>query len=123
MVKPSTSKAQKKALEPVTRDYTVNLHRLCHKTQFKKKGPRALSEIRKFAQKAMLTEDVRIDPEVNSFVWAKGIRTPPRRVRVRLSRRKNEEETKGKEQFYTNVKLIRVESFAKLQTEKSREDK
>jgi large subunit ribosomal protein L31e len=31
----------------------------------------------------MLTEDVRIDPQLNEAVWVQGIRNVPRRVRVR----------------------------------------
>ena len=40
----------------------------------------------------MLTDDVRIDTSLNKFIWSNGIRNLPKRVRVRLSRRKNEEE-------------------------------
>ena len=121
-MKPQGETRKKTQMEPVSRDYTINLHRVCHRVQFKQKAPRALREIRKFAQRAMQTEDVRVDPEVNQFVWEKGIRTLPRRVRVRLSRKKNEEEDKAGK-FYTHVKLLRVDSFKKLQTEKSRDDK
>ena len=69
----------------------------------------------------MLTEDVRIDPEVNRFIWHQGIRNIPRRIRVRLSRRKNEEDESGNK-FYTEVKLINVETFKGLVTEKSRDE-
>lgn len=41
---------------------------------FKKRAPRALKEIRKFAMKEMGTPDVRIDTRLNKAVWAKGIR-------------------------------------------------
>ena len=43
--------------------------------------------IRKFAQKAMNTEKVVIDTTVNQYVWSKGIRNSPRRIRVRLARK------------------------------------
>ena len=43
--------------------------------------------IRKFAQKAMNTEKVVIDTTVDQYVWSKGIRNIPRRVRVRLARK------------------------------------
>ena len=112
---------EKKALVPASRDYTVNLHKLCHKTQFKKKAPKALSEIRKFALANMKTDDVRIDSEVNSFVWSQGIRNIPRRVRVRMQRKKNEGEDAGNK-FYTEVKLIHVDTFKGLTTEKSKDN-
>ena len=42
----------------------------------------------------MKTKDVRIDAEVNKFIWSGGIKNIPRRVRVRLSRKKNEDNEK-----------------------------
>ena len=107
---------EKKQLIPACRDYTINLHKLCHKIQFKKKAPRALREIKKFATKNMLTEDVRISPELNTQVWNKGIRNIPRRIRVRLSRKKNEDDESGNK-FYTEVNFVPVESFKQLLTE------
>jgi len=53
---------------------------------FKKRAPRALQAIRDFARKTMGTEDVRIDTLLNKFLWSKGIRNVPHRVRVRLHR-------------------------------------
>ena len=41
---------------------------------FKKRAPRAIKEIRKFAEKMMGTPDVRIDTNLNKHVWSKGIR-------------------------------------------------
>ena len=55
-----------------------------------------MDSIRKFAQKAMCTEDVRIDPTVNKYVWSKGVHNVPRRIRVRLSRKVNEEDEENK---------------------------
>ena len=111
---------EKKALVPASRDYTINLHKLCHKTQFKKKAPKALDQIRKFAATNMKTDDVRIDTEVNQWVWNQGIRNIPRRVRVRLQRKKNEGEDAGNK-FFTEVRLLHVDTFKGLITEKSKE--
>lgn len=44
-------KPARKTQEPVTRDYTVHLHKYLHKTQFKKRAPRAIRAIRRFAEK------------------------------------------------------------------------
>ena len=120
--KPVTKKAgEKKALVPASRDYTINLHKLCHKTQFKKKAPKALDQIRKFANASMKTDDVRIDSEVNQWVWHQGIRNIPRRIRVRLQRKKNEGEDAGNK-FFTEVKLLHVDTFKGLITEKSKDN-
>ena len=40
----------------------------------------------------MHTKDVRIDSRLNKFIWSKGVRNVPYRVRVRLSRKRNEDE-------------------------------
>ncbi|RAM39424.1 hypothetical protein DOZ52_29330, partial [Enterobacter hormaechei] len=78
--------------EVVTREYTINIHKRIHGISFKRRAPRALKEIRKFAMKEMGTPDVRIDTRLNKAVWAKGVRNVPYRMRVRLSRKRNEDE-------------------------------
>merc|ERR1719359_2468477 len=103
-------KGGRKTQEPVTRDYTIHLHKYLHKIQFKKRAPRAVREIRKFAAKAMTTKDVRIDTKLNKFIWSKGVRNVPRRVRVRMSRKRNEDED-AKEKMFTLVQHVPVESF------------
>ena len=116
-----TRKVNKQNLTAVTRDYTINLHKRCHGLQFKRKAKVAIREIRLFAKKNMLTEDVRIDNALNNFIWSRGIRNIPRRVRVRLVRKKNEEEDSGNK-FFTLVQWVNVSSFKKLQTEKSKSE-
>ena len=91
----------------VTRDYTIQLSKVIHKIQFKRRAPRAVKEIKKFAQKAMGTSDVRIDSELNRFVWKAGIKNVPTRVRVRLSRKRNDDE-EAKEKLYTLAQLVDV---------------
>ena len=46
---PRVKDAKKKELQPVTRDYTINLHKRLHAIQFKKRAPRAVREIKRFA--------------------------------------------------------------------------
>ena len=118
MAKTVAPRAEKRRVEPLEIDATVNLHRRCHKVQFKKRAPRALREIRRFAETMMRTQHVVIEPEVNQFVWAKGIRNPPRRLRLRLSR-KYVPQSDGGEQLSTVVRLIETTDFANLQTEKA----
>lgn len=107
---------RKPKVELVTRDYTIHLAKSTHKKTFKKKAPKAIKAIREFASKAMGTKDVRIDSRLNKHVWATGIRSPPTRVRVRLSRKRNEDE-EAEEKLYTLAELVEVESFKGLQTE------
>ncbi|RWS15296.1 60S ribosomal protein L31-like protein [Dinothrombium tinctorium] len=102
--------------EVVTREYTVNLHKRLHGVGFKKRAPRAIKEIRRFAEMQMGTPDVRIDTRLNKFLWSKGIRNVPYRVRVRLARKRNEDED-SPHKLYTLVTYINVAGFKGLQTE------
>ncbi|KAG6792923.1 hypothetical protein POTOM_002088 [Populus tomentosa] len=130
--------------EVITREYTINLHKRLHGctilgillklmvcsvllnvtprdvqavNTFKKKAPKAIKEIRKFAQKAMKTTDVRVDVKLNKHVWSRGIRSVPRRVRVRVARKRNDEED-AKEEFYSLVTVSELppEGFKGLGT-------
>ena len=117
MVKPKREKKGKSALsEVVTREYTIHLHKRLHGVGFKKRAPRAIKEIRKFAEKQMGTPDVRVDTRLNKFIWSKGVRNIPYRVRVQLSRRRNEDED-SIHKLYTLVTHVPVTSFKGLQTE------
>eukprot|EP00163_Fabomonas_tropica_P014575 TRINITY_DN264_c0_g2_i1.p2 TRINITY_DN264_c0_g2~~TRINITY_DN264_c0_g2_i1.p2 ORF type:complete len:120 (+),score=33.66 TRINITY_DN264_c0_g2_i1:568-927(+) len=102
--------------EVVTREYTIHLHKRVHGRTFKKRAPFAVKVIRKFAQKAMGTNDVRLDSKLNEQVWNNGVRNVPTRIRVRLSRRRNDSES-AKEKLYTLVTHVAVPSFKGLQTE------
>jgi large subunit ribosomal protein L31e len=52
--KAKTEKKSKSAInEVITREYTVHLHKRLHGVGFKRKAPRAIKEIRKFAEKQM----------------------------------------------------------------------
>lgn len=74
---------------------------------FKKKAPKAIKEIRKFAQKAMGTTDVRVDVKLNKHIWSRGIRSVPRRVRVRIARKRNDDED-AKEELYSLVTVAEI---------------
>ena len=64
-------KKKARSKEVVTREYTINLHKRLHNVTFKKKAPRAVKEVRKFAQKMMKTTDVRLDVKLNKEIWSK----------------------------------------------------
>ncbi|XP_065885263.1 large ribosomal subunit protein eL31-like [Dysidea avara] len=101
--------------EVVTREYTVNLHKRIHGIGFKRRAPRAIKAIKQFAEKQMGTPDVRIDTKLNKAVWTKGIRNVPYRIRVKLSRRRNEDE-ESVHKLYTLVTHVPVASFKGLET-------
>lgn len=75
MAKTKPEKRNKSAInEVVTRECTIHMSKRIHKIGFKKRAPRAIKEIRKFAEKEMGTKDVRIDTRLNKHIWSKGIR-------------------------------------------------
>ena len=63
------------------------------------------------------TTDIRLDPQLNKKVWESGIKGVPYRLRVRISRKRNDEEG-AKEKLYSYVQAVNVkETEAKgLQT-------
>merc|ERR1712196_479623 len=95
----------------VTREYTINLHKRLHSSTFKKRAPRAVRAIRKFAKDKMGTEDVRVHPQLNKAVWSKGCKNVPHRIRVRCERRRNDDED-AKEKLYTIVTHVMVDTTA-----------
>merc|ERR1712017_66603 len=97
--------------EVVTREYTINLHKRLHSSTFKKRAPRAVRAIRKFATVMMGTEDVRVHPQLNKAVWGKGVKNVPHRIRVRCERRRNDDEN-AKEKLYTIVTHLPVDTTA-----------
>lgn len=58
----------------------------------------------------MGTKDVRLDPKLNKALWSQGIKNVPHRIRVRLSRRRNDVED-AEEKLYTFVSHVPVASF------------
>ena len=58
-------------------------------------------------------QDVRVDTKLNKALWAHGVKAVDRRVRVRLSRKRNDDED-AKEKLYTLVTHVPVESFKGL---------
>lgn len=86
-----------------------------HGIQFKRRAPRAVKEIKKFATLHMGTEDVRLDPKLNVALWKRGIQGVPTRLRLRISRKKNEEES-AKSKMFSYVEYVNVPSIKGLQT-------
>lgn len=100
----------------VTRECTIHMAKRLHGVSFKNRAPRAVRVIRQFAMKLMKTSDVRIDTSLNKQIWSQGIKNIPKRIRVRLYRKRNEDE-EAKEKLYTLVQYVEVGTFKGLQNE------
>ena len=61
------------------------------------------------------TSDVRLDPQLNKKVWESGIKGVPFRLRVRISRKRNDEEN-AKEKLYSYVQAVNVKDAKGLST-------
>ncbi|KAK4196928.1 ribosomal protein L31e-domain-containing protein [Triangularia verruculosa] len=113
--KPS-GKTQRSAIaDVVAREYTIHLHKRLHGVTFKKRAPQAIKEIKAFAYKSMGTTDVRLDPQLNKKVWEQGVKGVPYRLRVRISRKRNDEEG-AKEKLYSYVQAVNVKNPKGLHT-------
>ena len=89
-----------RAQDVITREYTIHLRKVLHGVGFKKRAPKAVKEVKAFAKKIMKTEDVRVDTKLNKFLWSQGIKAVPGRVRVRLARKRNDDD-EATEKLYT----------------------
>ncbi|MGH9998879.1 MAG: 50S ribosomal protein L31e [Nitrosopumilaceae archaeon] len=71
--------------ETVERVYTINLGKALLSPN-NQRAKRAINMIREFAVRHMKSEDVKIEEDVSHLVWARGIRHPPRKIRVKLTK-------------------------------------
>ena len=56
MAKEKGAKKINRAADVITREYTIHMRKVLHGVGFKKRAPRAVKEVKKFAQKMMGTE-------------------------------------------------------------------
>jgi large subunit ribosomal protein L31e len=72
-------------MESLSRNYTIPLDRVMISPRHKR-AKRAVNVIREFAVKHMKSREVLISPELNLKVWERGIRNPPKKVKVKMER-------------------------------------
>ena len=47
---------------------------------------RAINMIKEFARRHMKTHTIKIDEEISHIIWARGVRSPPRKIRVKMTK-------------------------------------
>jgi large subunit ribosomal protein L31e len=67
------------------RVYTVPLGK-AWAAQGYRRAEKAMTLLRKFTERHMKPTEVIIDPSVNERLWARGIRNPPRKIRVKMTK-------------------------------------
>jgi len=71
--------------QELERVYTINLGKVLLSVDTHR-APRAINMIREFARHHMKTADIRIEEDLAHQIWSKGVRSPPRKIRVRMSK-------------------------------------
>ncbi len=71
--------------QELERVYTINLGKV-KLSQSQHRAVRAINMIKEFARHHMKVETIKIEEELAHQVWAKGVRSPPRKIRVRMSK-------------------------------------
>jgi large subunit ribosomal protein L31e len=71
--------------QELERVYTINLGKV-KLSQSQHRAVRAINMIREFARHHMKVEEIKIEEELAHLIWSKGVRSPPRKVRVRMSK-------------------------------------
>ena len=66
------------------RIYTISFYPKLNSIPRTKRAPRAVRMIKEFVSRHMKSDDVLIDPEVNEYIWSRGIKKPPRKISVRV---------------------------------------
>ena len=91
---------------------TINIGNETKGVAFKKRVPKAIRQIAAIARRVAGVEDVKISEEVNLFMWKNSIRNPPRRIRVEIEVKEQDN------QKFAVVNYVPTESFKGLQTER-----
>ncbi|NWJ30172.1 60S ribosomal protein L31 [Marine Group I thaumarchaeote] len=71
--------------QELERVYTINLGKV-KLSQSQHRAVRAINMIKEFARHHMKVEEIKIEEELAHQVWARGVRRPPRKIRVRMTK-------------------------------------
>jgi large subunit ribosomal protein L31e len=71
--------------QELERVYTINLGKVVI-SQSQHRSVRAINMIREFARHHMKVEEIKIEEELAHQIWSRGVRSPPRKIRVRMSK-------------------------------------
>jgi large subunit ribosomal protein L31e len=72
-------------VEPLTRTYTVPLGVAFEAPPYRR-AKVAIRIIKDFTKRHMKATEVSIDEDVNELIWARGIKHPPRRIKLEMDR-------------------------------------
>jgi len=96
------------------RVYTVNLGKVLL-TPNNQRAKRAINMVKEFARRHMKMEQIKIEEELSHLLWSRGIKHPPRKVRVKM--------TKTDEGYILISKYEGEENQEKKKDEKKKDEK
>jgi large subunit ribosomal protein L31e len=76
--------------ESIARFYTINFSK-AWLTPIHRSTDRVINMIKEFAIKHMKSSQIKLDQELNRYIWQKGKTNPPRKVRVRIVKDEDEQ--------------------------------
>ena len=71
--------------QDVERVYTINLGKVLLSPD-NQRAKRAVNMIKEFARHHMKIEQIKLEEDVSHLLWSRGIRHPPRKIRVRMEK-------------------------------------
>ena len=71
--------------QELERVYTINLGKVLLSPN-NQRAKRAINMIKEFARHHMKTEEIKIEETVSHIIWKRGIRHPPRKIRVSMTK-------------------------------------
>ena len=71
--------------QDVERVYTINLGKVLLSPN-NQRAKRAINMIKEFARHHMKIEQVKLEEDVSHLLWSRGIKHPPRKIRVRMTK-------------------------------------
>lgn len=98
--------------DTLARIYTINFSK-AWLTPKHKRTDRVINMIKEFAIKHMKSSQIKIDQELNRYIWERGKTNPPRKVRVRIVK---DEDDQVIISLYEDVI---IESGSQMKTEES----
>ncbi|AJZ76496.1 50S ribosomal protein L31e [Candidatus Nitrosotenuis cloacae] len=114
------------------RVYTINLGKVWLSPN-NQRAKRAINMIREFTEHHMKTGQVKIDQDLSKAVWNQGIRSPPRKIRVKMAKtddgyvmvspyeeEKKAEAPKPKKEEKADTKVEKVEAKPVVKTEEKK---
>jgi large subunit ribosomal protein L31e len=81
-----TEDKKKEKVAKLEREYNIPVRKEVMKAPKYKRAKKAMTAVREFLVKNMKCADVKLGPQINKYVWDRGIKYPPHHVKVKAIR-------------------------------------